>query len=247
MTTTTDRVRIFAIGDLHLPGGSEKPMDIFGAHWEGHFVKISRDWMSRVQPHDIILIPGDISWAMQMEAAKGDLYAIASLPGRKILIRGNHDYWWSSISKLRGLLPEGMFALQNDAVLLDGYVFCGSRGWTIPEDENDLENQRLYQRELMRVELSLQRGKALAKSGEPMIAMIHYPPVEVSGQNSPMSELFDAYGVRHVVYGHLHGAANANAFKGMVGQVQYYPVSCDGLGFRLFELPCDGTNVGQGG
>lgn len=234
---TTEPAKIFAIGDLHLPGGSEKPMDIFGNHWEGHFEKISRDWKSRVSPEDIVLIPGDISWAMQMEAAKEDLEAIGSLPGRKILIRGNHDYWWSSISRLRSLMPEGMYALQNDAIRLGGYVFCGSRGWALPEGENDLENQRLYQRELMRMALSLERGTALAVEGEELIAMIHYPPVEASGRPTPMSDLFSSHGVRHVFYGHLHGAANAFAFSGQVGEVCYHPVSCDGLGFRLYELP----------
>lgn len=234
--TTTERPTIFAIGDLHLPGGAEKPMDVFGAHWEGHFDKIAADWTARVRAEDIVLIPGDISWAMKMDDAKQDLDAIGRLPGRKLLIRGNHDYWWSSVSRLRALLPGGMFALQNDALALDGYVFCGSRGWALPDGEGDSENRRLYQRELMRMELSLQRGAALLQDGDLLIAMIHYPPVEVSGCPTPMSRLFSAYGVRHVFYGHLHGPAGASAFRGECEGVTYHPVACDGLGFRLSEL-----------
>ena len=193
MTKITDRARLFAIGDLHLPGGSDKPMDVFGAHWEGHFEKISADWLERVGQTDIVLIPGDISWAMHLSAARGDLDAIGRLPGKKILIRGNHDYWWNSISRLRMILPEGMYALQNDALSLDGYVFCGSRGWSQPDSEADLENQRIYRRELTRMELSLQRGRALKRDGEPLIVLTHYPPVDHLGRTTPMTELFEHY------------------------------------------------------
>lgn len=247
MTKITDRARLFAIGDLHLPGGSDKPMDVFGAHWEGHFEKISADWLERVGQTDIVLIPGDISWAMHLSAAHGDLDAIGRLPGKKILIRGNHDYWWNSISRLRMILPEGMHALQNDALSLDGYVFCGSRGWSQPDSEADLENQRIYRRELTRMELSLQSGRALKRDGEPLIVLTHYPPVDHLGRTTPMTELFEHYGAGHVFYGHLHGAANACAFDGTIGTVQYHPVSCDGLGFRLYELALEDPAVAAGG
>ena len=247
MTKITDRPRIFAIGDLHLPGGSDKPMDVFGAHWEGHFEKISSDWRERVVETDIVLIPGDISWAMHLEAAREDLEAIGRLPGKKILIRGNHDYWWSAISRLRMILPEGMYALQNDALRFDGFVFCGSRGWNQPESEGDLENQRIYRRELTRMELSLQTGRALAREEELLIVLTHYPPSDHAGRATPMTELFERYGAGHVFYGHLHGAANAGAFDGFIGTVRYHPVSCDGLGFRLFELTSSDRSVAAGG
>ncbi len=237
MTKITNQPQIFAIGDFHLPGGLNKPMDVFGAHWEGHFDKISQDWLDRVGVDDIVLIPGDISWAMHLEAARADLEQIGRLPGSKIMIRGNHDYWWNSISRLRTLLPQGMYALQNDAMKLKGYVFCGSRGWSQPDREDDAENSKIYQRELMRMELSLQRGRALAQAGEPLIVLIHYPPTDFSGKATPMTELFERYEVNEVFYGHLHGPANAYAFDGSLGTVNYHPVSCDGLGFKLYELP----------
>ena len=109
---------IFAIGDLHLPGGADKPMNVFGAHWEGHFDRIRADWLAKVHEDDAVLIPGDISWAMQAEDARADLEEIGRLPGKKILLRGNHDYWWCGISRLRDMLPAGMYAVQNDAMLL---------------------------------------------------------------------------------------------------------------------------------
>ncbi|MBS7299823.1 MAG: metallophosphoesterase, partial [Eubacteriales bacterium] len=139
---------VYAIGDLHLPGGDDKPMAVFGAHWEGHWEKICQDWRARVTTQDVVLVPGDISWAMQLEHALDDLHAIAALPGRKILLRGNHDYWWSSLTRVREALPEGMYALQNDAMEMEGIVFAGSRGWTLPGSEAATgEDLKIYQRE----------------------------------------------------------------------------------------------------
>ena len=138
---------IFAIGDLHLPGGDKKPMDVFGAHWERHFERICADWQSRVKPEDIVLIPGDISWAMQLGDALNDLREIAKLPGTILLLRGNHDYWWSSLSQLRACLPENMHAVQNDAFDAGECVFCGTRGWTIPLGQNAAaQDEKLYRR-----------------------------------------------------------------------------------------------------
>ena len=123
---------VFAIGDLHLPGHEKKPMDVFGSHWDRHFETISDHWRQLISQEDIVLIPGDISWAMQLAQAADDLNAIAALPGRKLLLRGNHDYWWNSLSKLRAVLPEGMFAFQNDGILLDVLVFCGTLCLNLP-------------------------------------------------------------------------------------------------------------------
>ena len=134
-------MRLFAIADLHLPGGANKPMDVFGKHWEGHFEKICDSWRENVSGEDIVLLPGDLSWAMQLEEAMGDLARIGTLPGRKVLLRGNHDYWWGSIGKLRERLPGGMYAIQNDAVALDGLTVAGSRGWTHP-DGSDQEDKK---------------------------------------------------------------------------------------------------------
>lgn len=227
---------IFAIGDLHLPGGDDKSMDVFGAHWEGHFDRIARDWNDRVLPEDIVLIPGDISWAMQFEQAKPDLGAIAALPGRKILTRGNHDFWWNGISKLRSWLPNGMYAIQNDAVMLDGVVFAGTRGWVLPDAASTPEDLKVYAREQMRLRLSLEHARRMSPTGR-LVALIHYPPVMSDGKESTLSDLFSEYHTDDVVYGHLHGAVAAYAFRGIVDGVRYHPVSCDGLQFSLYQLP----------
>lgn len=226
-------MEIYAIGDLHLPGGDDKPMNVFGAHWEGHFQKISQDWQQRVKPEDLVLIPGDISWAMQIEDALPDLQAIGELPGRKVILRGNHDYWWCGIGHLRELLPSGMYALQNDALAIDDVVLCGTRGWTYGSET--AEDKKIYAREVLRLELSLTWAKK--QKGSRLIAMTHYPPLGEKGEETPMSQLLSQYGVGDTVYGHLHGASLRGAVTGLHGGVRYHCVSCDGLGFRLYHLP----------
>jgi len=225
---------IYAIGDLHLPVGDDKPMEVFGSHWEGHWQKIKEDWLSTVHDDDIVLIPGDISWAMQLEHAAEDLHAIGALPGRKIILRGNHDYWWSSITRVREALPEGMYALQNDALILDDVVFCGSRGWTIPQGE-DGETARIYARELVRMRLSLEKAEKIA-DGRPVIFLTHFPPLGEGGVTTSVSEMLEEFPVSDVVYGHLHGASVKTAFAGNVNGINYHFVSCDGLGFKLYKV-----------
>jgi uncharacterized protein len=227
--------RIYAIGDLHLPGGSEKPMGIFGQQWVSHFDKISADWHARVQPEDVVLIPGDISWAMQLADAIDDLNLISRHPGRKILIKGNHDYWWGAISRIRDSLPAGMYALQNDAVMLDGILFCGTRGWMQPV-QDDPENQRIYSRELARMELSLVSARR-ADANAPLVVLTHFPPMGEGAAETPMTRLLSRYGVRDVFYGHLHGISARGAWSGPMDHVNYHFVSCDGLDFKLFLLP----------
>lgn len=233
MTTSPEKAEIFAISDFHLPGGDDKPMEVFGAHWEGHFEHISRDWEARVAEKDIVLIPGDTSWAMSLENALPDLRAIAALPGRKILLKGNHDYWWSSISRLRAVLPEGMYALQNDALCLGDTVFCGTRGWTLEGEEGD---EKIYRREVQRLKLSLEAAQKM-RDGKRLVALVHYPPVEVGGRATEVSGLLSDYGADDVVYGHIHGAGTRTAFSGELDGTRYHFVSCDGLGFKLLKLP----------
>lgn len=220
-------MRLFAIGDLHLPGGDDKPMAVFGAHWEGHFDRVRRAWEESVRSDDIVLIPGDISWAMHLTDAMPDIRAVGALPGRKVILRGNHDYWWCGISHLRETLPKGMYALQNDAIRIDDLVICGSRGWALPE-ANDTENEKIYARELIRLELSLKQGERL---GGGMVVMTHYPPLGERAEETPVSRLMEKYGVRHAVYGHLHGASLRGAFNGEKNGIRYDCVSCDGIGF----------------
>ncbi len=231
-------MKLYAIADLHLPGGDDKPMDLFGEHWAGHFEKISDDWRSRVSAEDVVLIPGDISWAMQLEQAVPDLQAIGALPGRKVLLRGNHDYWWSSISRVREALPPGMAAVQNDALDLDSCVVCGTRGWNLPLPDAPLkpEDEKIYLRELSRLELSLQEAVRLAGS-RPIVCMTHYPPLYRGLTDTAPAALLQRYGVRTVVYGHLHGQSIRSGFSGENQGIRYLLTSCDSLQFRLAEVP----------
>lgn len=230
-------MKLFAISDLHLPGGDDKPMNVFGSQWDEHFLHISEDWLSRVGADDAVLIAGDISWALQMKNAEADLMAIAALPGRKVLLKGNHDYWWTSATRIRGLLPEGTYILQHSALDLGEAVVCGTRGWNFPSEACPLtpEEEKIYTREVMRMEMALREGAGIA-GGRPLIVMTHFPPLSPEIHETAMTELFHRYGVRTVVYGHLHGQGIYAGVNGVVDGVAYYLTSCDSLGFRLAEI-----------
>ena len=223
---------VYAIADLHLPA-RQKPMDVFGEHWKDHFQRISADWVSRVKTEDLVLLPGDLSWAMRLEEALEDLESIGALPGTKLLLRGNHDYWWSSIGRVRRALPEGMYTLQNDAMLLNGRLYAGSRGWTLPGLEQSDEDRKIYERERMRLEMSLKHARRLSEEA-PITCMLHYPPL--TEEEPGFSDILEAYGVTDCVYGHLHSPAIYGAVRGLRGSVRYHQVSCDGLDFKLYAL-----------
>lgn len=230
-------MKLFAIGDLHLPGGDDKPMDVFGQHWEGHFERISQDWQERVAEDDVVLIPGDISWAMQLEHAKPDLEAIAALPGRKIIMKGNHDYWWNTLSQVKSALPAGMEAIQHNALDVGCAVVCGTRGWNIPTRETPLSaaDMKIYSRELIRLELALQAAVKI-KGDKPLVVMMHYPPLYDMERETEFTALLEKYPVHTVVYGHLHGAGLKARYCGQERGIRYELVSCDGLEFRLKEI-----------
>lgn len=223
---------VFAISDLHLPA-RQKPMDVFGAHWANHFDKISEDWRARVRNEDIVLLPGDLTWAMHLEEAMEDVRRVGEMPGKKLILRGNHDYWWSAIGRVRRAFPENMFAIQNDAMLLDGILFAGTRGWTIPGADADPDDVRIYNRERLRLEMSMKAARRI-DANAPIVAMLHYPPLMESAKG--FSDILENYGVADCVYGHLHGASIAGAVRGLRGGVRYHQVSCDGLDFKLYLL-----------
>ncbi len=235
-------MRLFAIGDLHLSGGGDKPMDVFGSQWDRHFFRIAENWRARVREEDTVLIPGDISWAMQLRDAEPDLRAIGELPGRKVLCKGNHDYWWNSLTRVRAALPPGMTALQHDAADLGPCVVCGTRGWTIPTDAAPLapEDLKIYRRELARLEMALDSAWRMAE-GRPVIAMLHYPPLTAGETDSGFTKLLEAYGVHTAVYGHLHGTGIAQGYTGEHRGVRYELVSCDSLDFSPREIALSAT------
>ena len=222
-------MRIFAISDLHLPA-KEKPMDIFGAHWENHFEKISADWREKVTDEDIVLLPGDLTWAMRLEDALEDINRVAALPGRKLILRGNHDYWWGGIGQVRRALPEGIYALQNDAMELDDFIFAGTRGWTLPGSEATKDDLKIYERERLRMDMSLKSARRLS-ADKPLIVLMHYPPFSQASEG--FTDILSQYGTDICVYGHLHGAGLQFAYNGVKDGIMYHQVSCDGLGFRL--------------
>lgn len=221
-------MRIFALSDPHLSFMCDKPMDIFGGNWEGYTEKIKEKWCKKVQNDDVVLVAGDISWAMRLEEVSADLEWLDSLPGKKIIIKGNHEYWWKSISAVRNILPASILALQNDAVKIGDFVFCGTRGWVVPENDKPLsaEDDKIYKREAQRLRLTLTFAKNLAKNNEKIIAMMHYPPLGNSVKDTEFTKIFEEFGITTVVFGHIHGKTHLKPETERNG-INYYLTSCD--------------------
>lgn len=226
---------LYAIGDLHLSFTTQKPMDVFGENWVGHTEKIKKKWCDKISHNDTILIPGDISWAMKLDEAMIDLQWIDSLPGRKILLRGNHDYWWTSINKLNSLF-QGMDFLQNNYYSYHDYAICGTRGWICPNKVKfDDHDQKVYQRELHRLKLSL--DSAIKDGFKKCIVMTHYPPTNDKKDPSDFTRIYEEYGVVKVIYGHLHDSDSFKiALKGMYNDVEYKLVSGDYIDFDPIRI-----------
>jgi len=238
---------IYAIADLHLSVAvPEKDMAIFGPPWPGYVEKIAKHWRNKISDRDLVLLPGDISWASNLEQALIDLAWIDALPGTKLMIRGNHDYWWSSLSKMRKVLPPSIFALQNNAYQWGNVAIAGARLWDcnefsfsggmefnpvrLPPDPGDPgEKQKIYQRELHRLELSLSK---LPKSLSARIAMLHYPPVGRDLAPSSASALLEKHAIQKCVFGHLHSIDPSWVHFGSARGVEYLFVAADNL---LFE------------
>ncbi len=226
-------MKIFAISDLHLSLGSDKPMDIFGDQWIDHHLHIARDWESNVAPSDLVLLAGDHSWGLKLSEALPDLTFIGRLPGQKLLIKGNHDLWWQSRTKIEQVMDESMHILQNDSYRYGSWSICGTRGWITPQEQVlSKDDEKIYQRELLRLKMSLEH----AKSAGNLMVMMHYPPVTSEGVGTEFSRLMEEYGVKKCVYGHLHGASTKYAFEGEMGGIEYRLVSADHLHFKLLRL-----------
>ena len=224
-----DSMKVFAISDLHLSGRSDKPMNVFGTDWEGHFEKIKRDWREKVKEDDVVLIGGDTSWGMRYEDGFFDVLSLSDLPGEKVFVRGNHDYWWNGITRLRQDAPPRFHFLQNDCVRLGDLVVAGSRGWTCPGSADFTEHDvKLYLREAERFKLAFKQVEKVKKEGDTLIALIHYPPFNVKREDTLFTALFEENSVDAVVFGHLHGAG-------------YFPLKCEKQGVRYFLTSCDKT------
>lgn len=226
---------LFVMGDLHLSGGVDKPMDIFGEQWMEHEKKIEKNWIDLIGKDDTVLIPGDISWAMDLKEAMIDLEWIDRLPGKKILLKGNHDYWWGSVTKMNGLF-ENMYFLQNNYFAYQSYGICGTRGWTCPNDYKFTEqDKKVYERELQRLKLSLE--DAIKNGHKELLVMTHYPPTNDQLEPSGFTEIYETYGVKKVIYGHLHGKDFFKCgLQGEYKEVSYYLTSCDYLDFKPLKI-----------
>jgi predicted phosphohydrolase len=227
-------VAFFALADLHLGFGVDKPMDVFGPQWAGHADRIALNWRRTVGDDDIVLVPGDISWAMKPAQAAVDLEFIAALPGRKILMRGNHDYWWQSLAKVRAALPAGMNAIHNDFVAEEGVAICGTRGWNLPGGcLPGGDDPRIFQRERARLELSL----AAAPAALPKIAMLHFPPALACGGDPGFTDILERFAVKICVYGHLHGEKDhALGIRGERNGVRYVLCAADAVEFTPVRI-----------
>lgn len=230
-------MKIYAISDLHISTTSDKPMDVFGGNWVGYLEKIREDWQSKVTDEDVVLVGGDISWAMTLENAVKDIDTIKDLKGKKVFVKGNHDYWWQAIGKVRDALPENFYALQNDSIKFGNAVICGSRCWCVPGapdfDEND---NKIYLRETERLKLSLNNAKTLLSAGDKLIALIHFPPFTAKKEDTGFTRLFEEYGVDSVVYGHLHGNKIKTEKYIEKNDIKYYLTACDQTGNKLTEI-----------
>ncbi|KYH34058.1 3',5'-cyclic adenosine monophosphate phosphodiesterase CpdA [Clostridium tepidiprofundi DSM 19306] len=221
---------LWAISDLHLALNMNKPMDIFGDNWYKHEEKIEKNWINSVSHEDTVLIAGDISWSMKMEDGMIDLEWIHNLPGEKILIRGNHDYWWHSITKLNNLYDD-MHFIQNNFFNYNDYAICGTRGWICPGSANFSEHDRkIYNREINRLRLSL--DSAVNNGYSKIIVMMHYPPTNDKLENTEFIDVFNEYKVKKVIYGHLHGPSLNNLFEGIHSNIEYIVTSADYLDFK---------------
>ena len=220
---------LYAISDLHLAFTTDKPMDIFGAKWLKHDEKIKENWIKKITDEDTVLIAGDISWSMRSDESKVDLDWIDALPGKKIISKGNHDYWWGGISKLNRMYENTKF-LQNNFYTYEDYAICGSRGWILEGSDRFTEkDKKIFDREIIRLKLSLDKAKEAGY--ENIVVMIHYPPMNEKRENSAFTNLFKEYGVKKVIYGHLHGPTLANVLNGEHEGIEYLMTSCDFLDF----------------
>ncbi len=226
-------MKLWALSDLHLPGGMDKPMDVFGPAWKDHAANMAHNWDALVGPDDTVLVPGDISWAMHLADATQDLAWLGARTGKhKILVRGNHDYWWSSLKKLEQTLAVGCAVIQNNAIQVPPFVMAGTRGWELPTPEQEQAErkqcEKLYRREAERLRLSLEQAR---QTGGRLIVMMHFPPAYAERQDTLFTELIDATQAETVVYGHLHSQGIATGFQGMRQGTHYLLASADAVDF----------------
>ena len=232
---------IYAIGDLHLSFQENKPMSIFGDNWGNHEEKIKKDWLSKVNEEDLVILPGDFSWAMDLKNTYLDFKYLNELPGKKLLLKGNHDYWWNTVTKMRKYLKENNFEnidfLYNNSYEYENKIIVGTRGWTISNEEDD---KKLIQREANRLEYSIQDGIKKFGNNKEIIVCMHYPPITISevrnNESTEFVKVMQKYNIKRCIYGHLHSTAIKEAVEGNVYGIELKLVSADALDFKLWDV-----------
>lgn len=224
---------IFVIGDLHLSLGTSKPMDIFPG-WQGYLPKLEQNWRTVVHPEDTVVLAGDTSWAMKLENTVEDFAFLQDLPGQKIILKGNHDYWWTTKAKMDRYLLEHKFdtlhILHNNSYRVAGYAICGTRSWMM--DGSEPLDEKVMSREIGRLRMSLDAADPSCEK----LVFLHYPPVHPHGNAPQVVQTLQEYQVKYCFYGHLHGNAIRFAQQGEVDGIRYKLVSADGLGFCPYKI-----------
>lgn len=225
---------LYAIGDLHLSLGAEKPMDIFGGNWVGYMDKLEQG-LSIIGPEDTTVLLGDLSWSLDLEGAQADFAWIDRIPGRKIILKGNHDYWWSTASKFYQFCQQKGFSeqyiLNNNFYEYEGWAICGTRGWFFEEERSGQHDEKVFKRELLRLEASLKAAGEM-----PKLVFLHYPPRYKGYQCDEILELLNRYEVRRCFYGHLHGPSHKLAMEGLWDGVEFKLVAADYIGFTPYRV-----------
>ena len=232
---------IFIIGDLHLSFNENKPMSIFGDNWQGYEEKIKQDWIKKVKENDLVIILGDFSWSMYLKDAIEDFRYLNALPGRKLLLKGNHDYWWTTVTSMRNFLKENNFDnvdfLYNNSYEYENYIIAGTRGWNQSENEED---KKILKREAIRLELSIQDGIKKFGDNKEILVCMHYPPITSANvmynEKSEFIQIMQKYNVRKCLYGHLHSTAIKEAIEGEHFGINFKLVSADSLDFKLLKI-----------
>lgn len=231
---------VFTIADLHLSNSSNKPMDIFGPRWENHAERLRENWQKLVKPEDTVIIAGDVSWGMRTDDTLSDLEFIQSLNGKKIIAKGNHDYWWQTMKKLyevRDLIgATSIDFLFNNAYHVENFIICGTRGW-FPESNYSPEDEKIVNREAERLRTSIIQGLKLKEEhpDSELLVFIHYPPAYGSVRCEKICEVLHQYGIKRVFYGHLHGAQKSKLIYQIAG-ASLTLVSADWLDFTPLEI-----------
>ena len=230
-------MKVFAISDLHLSTTTNKPMEVFGDEWKGYVETIKKDWLEKVGENDLVLLSGDISWAMTIDEAKEDYALLESLPGIKVVGKGNHDFYWSSSLKMKNAFPSFNF-LYNNAFKFGDVVICGTRGWNIPDEKTEEyeADKKIYEHEILRLGFSLEEMEKLRKDGDKVICMFHFPPFDATYNETAFTQIVKENNIDMVIYGHLHGKNSRVNPEVNKDGIPYYLTSADLVNFKLIQL-----------